>query len=33
MEWEKKISNNILDKGLISKINNELIELNIPKLK
>ena len=30
-EWEKIITNQTTDKGLISKINKQLIQLNIRK--
>jgi len=32
MEWEKILTNDILDKGLVSKINQELTKLNTPKI-
>ena len=31
MEWEKIFANDIYDKGLVSIIYKELIQLNIPK--
>ena len=33
MEWEKIFANDILDKGLVSKIRKELTKLNTPKAK
>ena len=32
-EWEKIFTNNVTDKGLISKTHKQLIELNIKKIK
>ena len=32
-EWEKIFANDVTDKGLISKINKKLIQLNIKKTK
>ena len=33
MDWEKIFANNSTEKGLISKINKQLIQLNIKKKK
>ena len=32
MEWEKTFANDVVDKGLISKIHKQLIQLNITKM-
>ena len=32
MEWEKIFASDISDKGLVSKIDTELITLNTPKI-
>ena len=31
MEWEKIFANNVTDKGLISRIHKQLLQLNIKK--